>query len=78
MIMYCVIKDMNSADRIPYKDKENMFKSYEDSNMKNKPNKKKLKEIDRLYKPSKEELTKSIIETIKEFEEGHVILSSKE
>ena len=44
-----------------------------------------LKEIDRLYKeviqltvyePSKEDLTKSIIQTIKEFEEGRIILSS--
>lgn len=34
------------------------------------------KDIERLYKPSKEELAKSIIQMIKEFEEGRVILSS--
>lgn len=43
--------------------------------MTDKPNTEQLEEIERLYKPSKEELAKSIIQMIKEFKEGRMVLS---
>lgn len=44
--------------------------------MSNKSREEKSEEIERL-KPNKEELAKSILQTIKEFEEGRIILSSQ-
>jgi hypothetical protein len=44
--------------------------------MSNKSRIEQSEEIKRMYKPDKEELTKSIVQTIKEFKEGRMVLSS--